>query len=73
MADDIKRLDFLNLLLPIEKTRESRKDLLSKGNIKKRGNPQKEEDGLREPLESESQGEDAQDENPSGKILDIIV
>lgn len=73
MADDIERLNNLNILLPIEKTRDSRKELLLRGNIKKREKKRKEEERVEEAFENESQGENLQNGSSPGKILDIIV
>ncbi|MEM3112626.1 MAG: hypothetical protein QXY90_06265 [Candidatus Anstonellales archaeon] len=73
MADDIKQLNSLNLLHSIEKARDSKNGLLSRGDIKKKEKKQKEEDRVKEALENEPQTEDLQDRSPTGKILDIIV
>jgi len=70
MSEDIERLKKLDFLLPIEKTRDSKRLPLSQGN-RKRG--RKENQGDKKDSEDDPLREDFPEESQPGKILDILV
>ncbi len=70
MSEDIERLKKLDFLLPIEKTRDSKRSPLSQGNRKRE---RKENQGDKKDPEDDPLEEGFPEESQGGKILDILV
>jgi hypothetical protein len=73
MADDFGVLNQLNILLPIEKMRDSKSQHKNKEALRKRDSKQrKKQNGGRFDKEDEIDSLDEEDSHP-GKILDITI